>query len=144
MVCHGPIRGFSGVLSYLRSSYILALHEHLREHMLVGFFFAARYAGARSTRVRTGLNLPSTVSHLKVFGSSTSGWRDRSCAQTWACKCARRMCSFQAPAVGVSFSTPWSSFSWWKIYHRNSAASLYHNTFWAKEAAEILLASPDG
>ena len=55
---------------------LFALHEHLREHMLVGFVAERPHPqrtsckidpGARSTRVRTGLNLPSTVSFLRCL-----------------------------------------------------------------------------
>ena len=97
---------------------LFCLHEHLHEHLLVDSSFVAPQlqrmswrtaSGAGASFVSNGNNLSSCICHPSVTGSGMTGYITRSCNQTHAWTCARRICSNQAPGVGGSLITPWLS-----------------------------------
>lgn len=79
-------------------------------------------SGAGSFSENTGFSCPLTDSHPSFRGTSRCGFKTKSWCQIFASKCARLMCSLHAQAVGGSFSTHWSGFSWRKMLHRKSFA----------------------
>src|ERR1700733_1527976 len=86
-----PVQWHSSVQTRL-----CCLHEHLREHVLVGDAHLHRIncitsSGAGASLLSTGNSLPSCSCHPSCKGSRITGCRTRSCDQTLACTRARLM-----------------------------------------------------